>query len=264
MFSWDNPNDRVAAVQMNAELRHARLEMLSAECATHQLRLRYSIEDLARYAEQDLLRKAIDSASALNEFYASIERQIPTVGQIPSAGQPKVNEEQILEVSASVASYLREQRDRYFPSGTPLSEQRKAVMQAYFSPTLLNRVRVVELAGARIPNPPFYSRAREFGFTNLPDFPHMASLTFQDVVVFNDEITDGDLFHGLVHAVQFQILGVQRYSDLLVRSFLRTNAHFAVPLEAHAFALESKFAQKGIESFSVEEQVRLWIREGRY
>ena len=28
MFSWDNPDDRVAVVQMNAELRHARLEML--------------------------------------------------------------------------------------------------------------------------------------------------------------------------------------------------------------------------------------------
>ena len=43
MFSWDNPEDRVAVVQMNAELRHARLELLSAECATHQLRLRFSV-----------------------------------------------------------------------------------------------------------------------------------------------------------------------------------------------------------------------------
>jgi hypothetical protein len=75
MFSWDNPDDRVAVVQMNSELRHARLELLSAECATHQLRLRFSVEDLARFAEGDLLRKAIESAAALNDFYASIERQ---------------------------------------------------------------------------------------------------------------------------------------------------------------------------------------------
>jgi hypothetical protein len=264
MFSWDNPDDRVAVVQMNAELRHARLEMLSAECATHQLRLRYSIEDLARYAEQDLLRKAIESASALNEFYASIERQIPTAGQVPKASELKLKQEQVLEVSASVSSYLREQRDLYFPSGTPLSTQHKAVLQAFFSPTLLDRIRTVELAGARIPNPPFYAKAKELGSANLPDFPHMASLTFQDVVVFNEKITDSALFHGLVHTVQFQILGLQRYSDLLVRGFLRTHAHFAVPLEAHAFALESKFARDGTESFSVEEQVRLWIREGRY
>jgi hypothetical protein len=264
MFSWDNPDDRVAVVQMNAELRHARLEMLSAECATHQLRLRYSIEDLARYAEQDLLRKAIDSASALNEFYASIERQIPAAGQIAKPGELKLNVDQMLEISASASSYLREQRDRYFPSGTPLSAQHKAVMQPFFSASLLDRIRTVELAGARIPNPPFYSKARELGFVNLPDFPHMASLTFLDVVVFNETISDSALFHGLVHAVQFQILGLQRYSDLLVRGFLRTHAHFAVPLEAHAFALESKFARNDTEDFSVEEQVRLWIRESRY
>ncbi len=264
MFSWDNPEDRVAVVQMNAELRHARLELLSAECATHQLRLRFSIEDLAHHAEHDLLRKAIDSAAALNQFYASVEKQIPPAGQLPSSSDPKLSEEQILEVSASISSYLREQRDRYVLSGTPLTEPRKSVMQAFFSPTLLSRVRFVELGGARILNPPFYSRVRELGFTNLPDFPHMASVTFQDVVVFNDKLTDNALFHGLVHAVQFQILGLQRYSDLMVRGFLRTNAHFAVPLEAHAFALESKFARNGMESFSVEEHVRLWIKEGRY
>src|SRR5713101_2698034 len=164
MFSWENPDDRVAVVQMNAELRHARLEMLSAECATHQLRLRFSTEDLARYAEQDLLRKAIDSAAALNDFYASIERQIPTASQISRPSEPKLNEEQALEVSASISAYLREQRDNYFPSGTPLSTKRSAIMQSFFSPTLLSRIRIVELLVTSIPNPPFYSKARDLGF----------------------------------------------------------------------------------------------------
>ena len=262
MFSWDNPDDRVAVVQMNSELRHARLEMLSAECATHQLRLRFSVEDLARYAEQDLLRKAIESAAALNEFYASIERQISEVGKPTVRIEPRVNEEQILEVSASIASYLREQRERYFSIGIPLGGRAKTAVQAFLSPEVLDRVRTVELAGARISAPAFYTRARELGFANLPDLAHMDSVTFQDVVVFNEKLTDSALFHGLVHVVQYQVLGVQRMSDLLVRGFLRTNAHFAVPLEAHAFALEARFARK--ESFSVEEQVRLWIREGRY
>jgi len=264
MFSWENPDDRVAIVQMNAELRHARLELLSAECATHQLRLRFSTEDLAHFAEHDLLRKAIDSAAALNDFYASIERQIPTASELSRASGPKLNEEQALEISASISAYVRQQRDRYFRSGTPLSAKSKAMMQPFFSPALLNRIRIVELEGAGLPNPPFYAQARDLGFVNLPNFPQMASLTFLDVAVFNERITDSALFHGLVHAVQFQVLGLQRYSDLLVRGFLRTNAHFAVPLEAHAFALESKFARNGSESFSVEEQVRLWVREGRY
>ena len=264
MFSWENPDDRVAIVQMNAELRHARLELLSAECATHQLRLRFSTQDLARYAEQDLLRKAIDSAAALNEFYASIERQIPTASQLSRESVPKLGDTQVLEITADISAYIREQRDRYFPAGAPLSVPHKAIMQPYFSTALLSHIRIVQLEGACVPNPPFYSKAQEFGFSNLPNFPQMASLTFLDVVVFNEKITNNALFHGLVHALQFQILGLQRYCDLLVRGFLRTNAHFAVPLEAHAFALESKFARDASESFSVEEQVRLWIREGRY
>ncbi len=264
MFSWDNPEDRVAVVQMNAELRHARLELLSAECATHQLRLRFSVEDLARYGEQDLLRKAIDSAAALNDFYLSIERQLPRAGQPSPVSAAKPNEEQAREISSSIISYVQEQRNRYFPTGTPLTTWSKAVMQPFFSPSLLGHLRIMELGGERVPDPPFYSKARELGFLNLPSFEEIKSLTFLDVVVSNERITDSALFHALVHAVQFQILGIQRYVKLLVRGFLRTHAHFAVPLEAHAFALTSKFDRDSAAGFSVEEQVRLWMKEGRY
>ena len=264
MFSWDNPADRVAVVQMNAELRHARLELLSAECATHQLRLRFSVEDLARYGEQDLLRKAIDSAAALNDFYASIDRQIPQAGQPSPASSAKLNEEQANEISTSIASYIQLQRNRYFPSATPLSAQLKSVMQPFFSPSLIGHLRTVELRGENLPEPPFYSKAGELGFSNLPSFTEMKALTFMDVVVSKERITDNALFHALVHAVQFQLLGLQRYVNLLVRGFLRTHAHFAVPLEAHAFALTSKFDRDSTAGFSVEEQVRLWIKESRY
>ena len=263
MFSWENPDDRVAIVQMNSELRHARLELLSAECATHQLRLRFSTENLARYGEQDLLRKAIGSAAALNDFYAAIERQIPRGEQSAHPDWPKLSQEQALEFSAAISAYMREQRDHYFPSGMPLSLEIKAKMQPYFSPALLGRVHLVELNGAPMPEPPFFSQARDLGF-DMPDFLRMPSLTFMDVIVFTESINDGALFHGLAHAVQLQILGLQRYCDLLLRGFLRTNAFFVVPLEAHAFALESKFLRNGLEPFSVEDQVRLWIREGRY
>ena len=264
MFSWDNPDDRVAVVQMNSELRHARLELLSAECATHQLRLRFSIEDLARFAECDLLRKAIESAAALNDFYASIGRQIPSADEPGEVSTPALTEDQVRDFSTCICSYLREQRDRYFPIAAPLSAQRKATMEPFFSAAFLNRIRIVELIGERISDPPFYSQAKELGVTNLPSFQQMASLTFLDVVVFNERIADRALFDGLVHAVQFHILGLKRYSDLFVRGFLKTNAPFAIPLEAHALALASRFARNTTASFSVEEQVRLWIRESRY
>lgn len=264
MLSWDNPDDRVAIVRMNAELRHAQLELLSAECAAHQLRLRFTAEDLASYAQRDVLQKAIHAASALNDYYSSIEKLIPDATPDPGDTGAALGEQQIAQATSKVLAYLREQRDRHYAAGEPLSSELKAAMRPFFSPAILDRIRIVELEGTRLPNPSFYSDARAMGFVNLPQIPHMSSLTFIDVVVFNEKLTDRALFHGLVHAVQFLILGAERYTEAFVRGFLRTQSHFNVPLEAHTFALESKFVREPASTFSVEEQVRTWMREGRY
>lgn len=66
-------------MQLNADLRSAQLDLLSARCATDRLRLRFSPEDLARYADRDVLRKAADSANALHDFYNSVEKAIHAV-----------------------------------------------------------------------------------------------------------------------------------------------------------------------------------------
>ncbi len=263
MYSWDNADDRISIAQMNSELQHAQLELLSAHCATHQLRLRFSAEDLARFGQRDILRKSVQSAAALSEFYSSIEKKIPAV---EAAAEPltRLTEKQIVDAVARISAYFREQREHYLGSAALLSNHQKALLWPYFSADLLDRVRIVELHGVRVPDPPFFAEARALGFVNLPEFAHMHSITFLDVVVFNDRITERALFHGLVHAVQFEILGVERYTDLFVRSFLNTKLHFSVPLEAHAFTLESKFAGAPTSRFSVEEKVRLWIDQRRY
>ena len=137
-------------------------------------------------------------------------------------------------------------------------------MRSYFSSKLLDQIRVVELKGERVPPPPFYADARAQGFDNLPEITHMDSLAFVDLVVFNETLTERSLFHGLVHAVQFQILGVERYTELFVQSFLRTRTHFTVPLEAHAFALTSRFLLPSPEKFSVEDHILRWVNDDRY
>jgi hypothetical protein len=254
MYSWENPDDRVAILQLNSELRQAQLELISAHCATHQLRLRFSQDDVARFGEPELLRKSVEAAGALNEYYS---------GPKPAA-PPQLTEPQLAEAANCVSSYLREQREHYAAVAAPLSAHQRAVMGPYFSATLLDQIRVAELKGARMPAPAFYEKAKALGFDNLPQITHMDSLTFLDVIVFNDSITERALFHGLVHAVQFQVLGLDRYVDLFVRCFANTKFHFTVPLEAHAFSLESRFARPVAGRFSVEEQVRIWIQQGRY
>lgn len=265
MYSWENPDDRISIVNMNSALRQAQLELLSAHCATHQLRLRFSADDLARFGQRDILRKSVEAATALSEYYTSIESKIPSTAMESDSGPlVELTEEHIREAIGLVSSFLREQRERYFHSATPLDKYKKALMWPYFSPALLDQVRVVELKGERVPNPPFYAEARALGFANLPEVTHMHSLTFLDVVVFNEKITDRCLFHGLVHAVQFEVLGLDRYAELFVRGFVNTKLHFSVPLEAHVFSLESKFVGSPAHRFSVEDQVRLWVKQGRY
>jgi hypothetical protein len=263
MCTTDNSEENLSVAQLNSELRHAELELLSAHCATYKLRLRFSAEDLARFGRRDVLRKSIETASALNEYYLSIEKQIPTeeTASTPPAG---LTEKQIQQALACVASYLREQRDQYRPASAPLSQEHRDLMSSYFPADLLDDVRFVELHGARIPTPKFYADAKALGFVNLPDIAHMNSMTFLDVLVFNEKLTERSLFHALVHAVQFQVLGVERYTELFVRNFVNTRFHFLVPVEAHAFFLESKFVRPAAEKFSVEEQVRLWAKQNRY
>ncbi|MFZ0961798.1 MAG: hypothetical protein WAO35_12920, partial [Terriglobia bacterium] len=143
MYSWDKTEDRVAIVQMNAALRHAQLELLSAHCVTHQLRQRFSIEDLARHGQRDVLRKSVETAQLLSEYYSSIQDKIPSEEETISMPAPDLSEEKVREGIDLLSSWLRQQRERYFPCGGPLPELPKALMGRYFSRSLLDRVRVV-------------------------------------------------------------------------------------------------------------------------
>lgn len=261
MCSYEKSDDCLSIARMNSEIHYAQREILSARCATHQLHLHYSADDLVRSGRCDVLRKSAEAASFLYEFYSAIEKRIPQPAQSTDV---QLTGAQVAQAIEYVSSYLREQREQHLFAAQPLSNQHKARMWPYFSPTLLDNVRIVELYGRRLPPPAFYAEARALGFDNLPQVTHMDSLTFVDVVVFNQTLTERSLFHALVHAVQFQVLGLERYAELVVQSFVKTKAHFTVPLEAHAFSLESKFMRPSAEKFSVEDHVLRWVTDGRY
>lgn len=259
MSSFVNSGDAIQ--QMNSELQQAQLELLSAHCAVHQLRLHYSADDLARFGRREVLRKSAEAASALNEFYARIETRMPR--SEPSKPSPQPTAKQLEQAIEWLSNYLQQQREHYFPVSGMLGPQHKTMLRPYFSSRLLNQVRVLELHGARVAAPEFFAEIRAAGF-EPPEISHMDSLTFGDVVVFNQHITLRALFHALVHCVQIQILGLSRYAELWVQSFVKTRTHFTVPLEIHAFSLSSKFLSTLTEKFSVEEQVARWSDEGRY
>ena len=171
----------------------------------------------------------------------------------------------IAEMVARVSSYMREEREVYFRHSEPLPSDLRAAMQGYFSEELLGRLKTITLTGgARIPPPPFYAEAKEMSGGRFPDFVHMKSITYIDVIVFHDEMDARTLFHGLVHATQMSVLGFERYVDLYVRGFVKNLSWLAIPLEEQAYKLDARYAENSAEVFSVEREIKRWKEEGRY
>ena len=70
-------------------------------------------------------------------------------------------------------------------------------------------------------------------------------------------------FEGL-HATQMAVLGLDRYTDLYVRGFVKARSWIAIPLEAQAYQLDTRFAMSSAAVFSVEEEVKSWAEQGQY
>jgi hypothetical protein len=131
-----------------------------------------------------------------------------------------LEEDDINRLINNFSRFVAQQRDRYFPSGVSLSACQKDLFQGFFSPTLLEQVKIQVLHDdERLAHPPDFAMAIVSGYLDLPDVTHMASFTYVDVLVFQQEVAERRLFHGLVHASQFALLGLKQYLELYIRAF---------------------------------------------
>lgn len=87
----------------------------------------------------------------------------------------------------------------------------------------------------------------------------MAGVTFQDIVVHVDALEPPLLFHELVHAVQYKLLGLQEFAGRYVRGFLTGGSYVEIPLEKQAYELEARFSADPKAPFSVEDAVKKGI-----
>jgi hypothetical protein len=176
---------------------------------------------------------------------------------------PTMSAEQIDRVCCLVAAYIVTQRQEALPNALPLNQRQRMSMDGFFRPEILDGTRIIMRRGDRIENPPFYSVLRQMGFTNLPDFSSMAAITFGDVVVSHQVVTDTLLFHELVHVEQYRQLGIPRFAELYVRGFLTGGGYDSIPLEVNAYQLGNRFEGDPCARFAVEDEVRAWVLGGR-
>jgi hypothetical protein len=72
----DELGRRAGIARPISDLRAAKIELLSAQCAADRLRLQYSVADIVSFGERQALKGAISSAGALCRFFASIDEQM--------------------------------------------------------------------------------------------------------------------------------------------------------------------------------------------
>lgn len=157
--------------------------------------------------------------------------------------------------------WIKEQRLAYRPLGKVLPEQTVAQFSPYFETSLLKKVRLLMVPA--LENPGFLEAYRtSFADKGLPllDFTSFSGITFVDTILLVDEFPAADpvatLFHELVHAVQYEILGPEKFVELYILGWVNQGFNYAaIPLEMDAYELQNRFEADPGESFSVRDEV---------
>ena len=162
--------------------------------------------------------------------------------------------------------WMEMQREKYYAVSEPLSEAVKAKLRPFFPEVLVHSLRIkdVSKSGETIPYPPFYERVRAGGSRVVPDAAHMTAIPFLDVALFNREPTLRTIFHNLVHVTQFAIVGLDKAMRDYFRTINETGLWMVVPYEQQAYTLDARYTRNPAEVFSVEAEVREWMRSGKY
>jgi hypothetical protein len=124
---------------------------------------------------------------------------------------------------------------------------------AFYSSEFLTAAKVVEVE--RVPVPPLSA----LGLTGFGEFEsgNYAGITFLDTyfVQSGEALRESLHFHELVHVVQWQHLGAERFVMAYAFGYLQGGGYRANPLEVMAYDLQDHF-EKGGQPIDVDSFVR--------
>jgi hypothetical protein len=179
---------------------------------------------------------------------------------------PKFSQAELAGLVAEAVAWMQQQRDKYYPLGEPLPEPEKRKLRPFFPGASLDRLRIkhVALTGETIPYPPFYERVRAGGARVVPDAAHMTAMPFIDVALFNREPTLRTIFHTLVHVTQFRMVGLEKVMSGYFQALNESGLWMVVPYEEQAYRMDARYTKDPFDIFSVDEEIREWLRSGRF
>lgn len=147
------------------------------------------------------------------------------------------------------AAWIGGTRDRFRPQGEPLPAELQQRWRTHFPGSVLETVRVVRLASMH-EVPPLPARDPSGALLPAPiALDRIAGLTLVDTICLSrerlasPEAEQASLFQELVHATQFQRLGVAGFLQQYLAGWQQAGGrHERIPLEAQAEALRHRWA----------------------
>ena len=119
-----------------------------------------------------------------------------------------------------------------------------------------------------IENPDFYSTLNKKGIPEPMDLTTASGITYIDTVLISERYLTHQsqwlplIFHELVHIVQYEVLGVQKFMEQYVFGWADHGFSYAsIPMENDAFDLAAKYESNTRHGFSVINEVRLRLTE---
>lgn len=159
--------------------------------------------------------------------------------------------------------WIKEQREEFRPLGRALPDTAIAQFSPFFEERLLKEVRLVKVPALK--NPKFLAAYQStFAEKGVPliDFSEMTGITFLDTILlvepFLDEAAIGLIFHELVHVVQYDLLGADKFVELYLLGWVNQGFNnAAIPLEMDAYDLQNRYEADPTAPFSVKDEVAM-------
>jgi hypothetical protein len=150
--------------------------------------------------------------------------------------------------------------------GDPLPNGLLRQFERFFPAATLAAVRVEWVE--EIANPDFYQVLALRGLIIPHDLRHMAGLTLDRAILVSRSRASFEatayaslLFHELVHVVQYELLGVDRFMSEYVRGWSEAGQdYYRIPLEIEAYGLQARFDASPNHPFSVRDLVTERLR----
>lgn len=157
-------------------------------------------------------------------------------------------------------AWVKQQRRRHRRSAAYVSDKDRRKLSIHFDAYALEHARFKRVP--IIENPDFMEAIKGRGIRLPYDFSKNRGICFQDTVLTSETYRPPQgkrlalLFHQLVHVVQYQVLGLDRYVEAYLEGWISGGFEYhRIPLEQHAYELQSKFECESQQLFSVRTLV---------